>query len=227
MDGQEGHLMKLLSMKNSLSDLLTPDQIEGLSHRASQLDSNNDIAEDGVYRSLEPAAEKRVFCNGFTGCGGRFRAQRRHPGQHGTAKRVFCNSQGCRNGGRKRAMAAAAAGKFNNREGRKPVKEGMDMELWKQAMQRLEELQLGKLRGFSKRLFCNNYGGCHNVGKRRPSGPDRLRLRSGEDKTEAVGASSVLPKLGFLSDGQHRIEGKRFFSGGFDGDMDSLIDSLR
>ena len=211
--GQQ-HLMKLLSMKHSLSQLLTPDQVDGLVDTPRAGADSDDTRSDGedvgdLPTDLQPPEGKRVFCNGFTGCGGRFRAQRRRQGQHDTDKRVFCNSQGCGNG-RKRTMRSSAG--HGGRGG------NVDMELWRQAMQRLEELQRGSLRGLSKRLFCNNYGGCHNVGK-------RLHTAPADSQRPEVG--TLLPRLDFLSDQRQHSQAKRFFASGFDGDMDSLIDNLR
>ncbi|GFR98267.1 hypothetical protein ElyMa_001014300 [Elysia marginata] len=221
-DGQQQHLMKLLSMKSSLSDLLAPNQVEALSDSGNE-DSQLDISAnggDGVYSDIQPPADKRVFCNVFTGCGGRFRAQQ---GQHGTDKRVFCNSQGCRNGGRKRGMLTAAAAQGDAKEN----KGGFDMKLWKQALKRLEELHLGKLRGLSKRLFCN-YGGCHNVGKRRgPTARHSQPSFPSEDAKASIMVNSFLPKLEFVSSRQGHSNQKRFFSGGADADLDALINSFR
>lgn len=233
---QQQHLMKLIAMKNSLSDLLTPTQAESLTdpdvdvvdgQLDTQGESNANAIDDRGYGDLQPPADKRVFCNGFTGCGGRFRAQRRHQGEHDADKRVFCNSQGCRNGGRKRAaMAAAAASQDIINDGRSHGQR-FNVELWKQALKRLEELQLGKLHKLSKKLFCN-YGGCRNVGKRRHLGGAHHRPVFGPvDPEGELVAHNLLPKLDFVSSGEEHSSGKRFFASNADGDLDSLIAALR
>ncbi|XP_041370462.1 conoCAP-like [Gigantopelta aegis] len=90
---------------------------------------------------------KRVFCNGFTGCGGRFRARRRqqqHQQQHPPIlKRPFCNHYfGCGNVKRSGLEAGAVDSVLV-----KPVNE--------------PKLQTA----LRKRLFCNGYNGCQ--GKKR------------------------------------------------------------
>nr|AQS80494.1 CCAP-2 precursor [Charonia tritonis] len=110
---------------------------------------------------------KRVFCNGFTGCGGRHRDRSRRQERYGKrlipvlVKRPFCNSFGCYNGKRSSSsfsivdpvaayrarvfaqMMAAAESARRGEEGERPA--GVVVP--------------------GKRLFCNGYGGCRG-GKR-------------------------------------------------------------
>ncbi|RUS76174.1 hypothetical protein EGW08_016052, partial [Elysia chlorotica] len=62
-------LSKLLSVKDWMSELFVPGQ----------------GAQSG---DVQPPQDKRVFCNGFTGCGGRFRKQRRRQDRDGDRKRA-------------------------------------------------------------------------------------------------------------------------------------------
>ncbi|XP_076461927.1 conoCAP-like [Babylonia areolata] len=133
---------------------LLPSHPDPSSQTGEQLDDNGDIS-------------KRVFCNGFTGCGGRHRDRSRRQGRAGKrlipvlVKRPFCNSFGCYNGKRSsslsslvepvdrytaRALARMLAAAYAAREQRQ-----------REGVQRLGPL--------SKRLFCNGYGGCRG-GKR-------------------------------------------------------------
>ncbi|KAK6185070.1 hypothetical protein SNE40_007390 [Patella caerulea] len=112
-----------------LASLIVLTVSDDLSHFLPQNDDTNELeaevnnvpATDKVYESLlsRPASPllsylftkltpetpqkqeviKRVFCNGFTGCGGRHRGRRR---QHTIRilKRPFCNNWGCGNGKR-------------------------------------------------------------------------------------------------------------------------------
>ena len=95
---------------------------------------------------------KRVFCNGFTGCGGRFRARRRQQQQQQQQlqqqqapilKRPFCNHYyGC--GNAKRSELGTGS---------------VDSVLVKPVIE--PKLQAA----IRKRLFCNGYNGCQ--GKKR------------------------------------------------------------
>ncbi|XP_067656833.1 uncharacterized protein [Haliotis asinina] len=96
---------------------------------------SSDSSEQGRPLGSE-ALTKRVFCNGFTGCGGRFRGRRRqHPPVLG--KRPFCNYFGCGNVGKRSELPTKAVA---------------------QRLMRLPDV-------IRKRLFCNGFDGCRG-GKR-------------------------------------------------------------
>uniref|UniRef100_A0A0B7A201 Uncharacterized protein n=1 Tax=Arion vulgaris TaxID=1028688 RepID=A0A0B7A201_9EUPU len=91
-------LQDLLLLKQSLSEVLS---------KVPELDDKDYENED---HPEETKQTKRVFCNGFTGCGGRFRGRRRQQqpveeiGKRrlpNFGKRPFCNSYGCFNSGKK------------------------------------------------------------------------------------------------------------------------------
>nr|UMA82992.1 venom-related protein CAP-superfamily [Conus ebraeus] len=128
---------------------------------------------------------KRVFCNGFTGCGGRHRDRSRRQERYGKrlipllVKRPFCNSFGCYNGKRSlsgagpalstlvdpsqnyraraiaRMLAAAASARRQQQQ----------QLLQQQEQGGLERRVLVASGALGKRLFCNGYGGCRG-GKR-------------------------------------------------------------
>ncbi|XP_071089991.1 uncharacterized protein [Haliotis cracherodii] len=90
-------------------------------------ESSNQVRTPGNTDGLT----KRVFCNGFTGCGGRFRGRRRqHPPVLG--KRPFCNYFGCGNAGKRSEAPTKAVA---------------------QRVMRLPD-------DIRKRLFCNSFDGC-------------------------------------------------------------------
>ncbi|ESO90838.1 hypothetical protein LOTGIDRAFT_163724 [Lottia gigantea] len=66
--------------------------------------------------SEKQAVIKRVFCNGFTGCGGRHRGRRRQYTAR-ILKRPFCNNWGCGNG--KRALEKVPVQPFGKNLARK------------------------------------------------------------------------------------------------------------
>ncbi|KAK7110076.1 conoCAP-like [Littorina saxatilis] len=164
------------SDRHLLPNPLPPSLLLQLLHSgALQLQQqHNDDANNGDYSSSEDteddanmAAEempKRVFCNGFTGCGGRHRDRSRRQEIYGKrlipvlVKRPFCNSFGCYNG--KRSSIAAfpvtnggpAARTFRARTMARALGIAGD-----------EEERAPRVPG--KRLFCNGYGGCRG-GKR-------------------------------------------------------------
>ncbi|CAL1538789.1 unnamed protein product [Lymnaea stagnalis] len=133
--------------------------------------------------SAQLGVNKRVFCNGFTGCGGRFRQRRRH-------KRPFCNTNGCYNSGKKRAYEIESETRDDATElGPQAADEGWTGE---------------KL----KKLFCNGYGGCQNMGKR-----------------ARVGEPSGNQEEGLLPFPREEMK-KRFYSAGYDEDMDDLANKM-
>ncbi|GFO40895.1 hypothetical protein PoB_006740000 [Plakobranchus ocellatus] len=202
---EQQRLKQLLTVKDSLIKLLFPHP--GLSSDAESEDVSNVEDADVDYNGeLEPPADKRVFCNGFTGCGGRFRAQRRRDLLN-KDNRVVCNSKGCFNGGTKRAMSEAIAYDDNASDGR-----NVDMGLWRQALQRLKKMQL-KVRRRPKRPFCNNYG-CQNMG--------RIHTRASGFRSAS---KKGLPRLDFLGNRLHNQE-KRYLFGGYDEQVDAISDSL-
>lgn len=118
---------------------------------------------------------KRVFCNGFTGCGGRHRDRSRRQEKYGKrlipvlVKRPFCNSFGCYNG--KRSAQAfpllnAAAASYRARVLAHAL-----------AAARRHEGSAGRP---GKRLFCNGYGGCRG-GKRSLFSPWMSKMNSVAD----------------------------------------------
>ncbi|KAH9496863.1 hypothetical protein Btru_010028, partial [Bulinus truncatus] len=133
---------------------------------------------------------KRVFCNGFTGCGSFRRGSRRRPKavvgkrlqDQAISKKPFCNSHGCFNSGK--------------RSGELPSEDA----------QKFSDDEFPAL--MTKKLFCNGYGGCQNMGKR------LLLLEKLKDRSRQWDSDSA------------DTLGKRYWTGGFDEDVDSLVDSM-
>lgn len=175
--------------------------------------SHRPVTDDANARKLASLAAtqqtKRVFCNGFTGCGGRFRGRRRLPTptgfgqQHIVSKRPFCNTYGCYNSGRKRSIEEPTENSLE-------ISQTPDQKLITLA----DEWPWTRI----KKLFCNGYGGCQNMGKRLQLAPGSSESLTGEHPLS----------LPFSKDSLHLDGGKkRFFTSGYDDDMDSLIDSMR
>ncbi|BFZ01990.1 hypothetical protein BsWGS_05030 [Bradybaena similaris] len=191
---------------SSLSDLLLVKQsiLDALSKPPSAALDKDFDAEDQPDKSR---LTKRVFCNGFTGCGGRFRGRRRQ--QQPVAeigkrllpnfrKRPFCNSYGCYNSGKKRFSSGAGLNEAAN----------------------VSPLADALLQERIKKLFCNGYGGCQNLGKRLVV-LDTAVAKTVSDEVKPsfpVPARSLLSKLGGL---------RRVFTPELDDDIDSFINSMR
>ena len=194
--------------------------------------SRNSVMENSDSESLENdivrPTPKRVFCNIFTGCGGKFRVGRRkhhRPSQHIArkrflfpdtdkyiiGKRIFCNPQGCFNG-KKRS--------------------GSEMNIFDQLKPAASKRarNLSRINSFLvdtiKRPFCN-FGGCANAGKRTTSVQQSKRsgLTSFPLTSDDLGGPIVAPVT--RASFQNWQQMKRFFAGGYDNDMQSLIDSLK
>lgn len=126
---------------------------------------DNDDGENSSNTG-EGEVSKRVFCNGFTGCGGRHRDRSRRQEVsmlYGKrlipvlVKRPFCNSFGCYNG--KRSSGASTG--FRYPAGSSPsIRARMLAETLAAAEGASEPAVTA-----GKRLFCNGYGGCRG-GKR-------------------------------------------------------------
>ncbi|CAG5131683.1 unnamed protein product, partial [Candidula unifasciata] len=189
-------LSELLLVRQSILDLIS---------KSSSASVDKDLeSEDPTDKSR---LTKRVFCNGFTGCGGRFRGRRRQ--QQPVAeigkrllpnfrKRPFCNSYGCYNSGKKRFSPGP---NMNEVSKMTPLTDGM-------------------LHERIKKLFCNGYGGCQNLGKRVVLLDAALaKAVSDQDKL-----SFPLTTRSLLS----KLEGiKRMFTSDFDDQVDNLISRMR
>ncbi|XP_025096117.1 conoCAP-like [Pomacea canaliculata] len=122
--------------------------------------SSSSSDEEEEENTSEEILVKRVFCNAFTGCGGRHRDRNRRQERNGKrfipvlVKRPFCNPHGCYNG--KRAQASAL--------------EVPRVDPQMHARLLAEYLASAKRESvvshvYGKRPFCNGYGGCRG-GKR-------------------------------------------------------------
>lgn len=191
---------------HSLSDLLLVKQsiLDALSKPPSAALDKDFDTEDQTYKSR---LTKRVFCNGFTGCGGRFRGRRRQ--QQPVAeigkrllpnfrKRPFCNSYGCYNSGKKRFSSGAALNKES----------------------KFNSLADSLLQERIKKLFCNGYGGCQNLGKRLVVLDTAVAKAVSDDVKPSfpVPARSLLSNLGGL---------KRVFTPELYDDIDSFTNTMR
>lgn len=151
-----------------------------------------------------PELTKRVFCNSFTGCGGRFRNRRvqqqpageLHKRLMSLAKRPFCNTYGCYNSGRKRAIQASL--------------ETPEVLTGQKFVTSSDGLQWNRI----KKLFCNGYGGCQNLGKRLSMLTDDVAKEINNGHSASVPFSKAA--LGSLGGS------KRFFTSSFEDDVDSL-----
>lgn len=120
-------------------------------------DDSDNYASASSDEDESKAAVKRVFCNGFTGCGGRHRDRSRRQEVFGKrlipllVKRPFCNSFGCYNGKRS-GLETLETDRLLG-----PVREGF-LEGAGLADDG-EEVGSLEMQG-RKRLFCNGYGGC-------------------------------------------------------------------
>lgn len=179
-----------------LEDLLKlQDSMLNTFSQTPTLDNNESSSGDQI-----PGLEKRVFCNGFTGCGGRFRGRRRQQPvaeiwkrlQPVFRKRPFCNSYGC-----------------YKRFGQVPPSSEAS-----QATARVDRWPEDR----TKKLFCNGYGGCQNLGKRLVILDDDVPKEVGQgQRTSSPLTKALLNKL----------EGrKRLFSSSLDQDFDNLIINL-
>nr|E3PQQ8.1 RecName: Full=ConoCAP; Contains: RecName: Full=ConoCAP-a; AltName: Full=CCAP-vil; Contains: RecName: Full=ConoCAP-b; Contains: RecName: Full=ConoCAP-c; Flags: Precursor [Conus villepinii]CBM40423.1 ConoCAP protein [Conus villepinii] len=150
---------------------------------------------------------KRVFCNGFTGCGGRHRDRSRRQERYGKrlipvlAKRPFCNSFGCYNGKRSLSGAGPALStpvdpSRNNKartmarmlDAAASARHEQQQQLLQQREQRgLESRDPAASGDLSKRLFCNGYGGCRG-GKRTLYSPWLERMNEVADDRSARNA---------------------------------------
>nr|ADX20598.1 CCAP-2 [Aplysia californica] len=194
-------LLELIEMRDAVSSMLPVDDTPSLTRNFDGTSGVGDGLQAGG--SQVPRLFKRVFCNGFTGCGGRFRGRRRQLNealgkrrlsQQRVGKRPFCNTLGCYNGGRKRH-------------------EEEEVESAK-----VEE-QLKELVSTSSRLPVLSPRGCQNGGKRWG--------KSGMG-TKQTGASSRNLALPLSDESLKKLSTmKRFFAGGYDNDMEGLIDSLK
>nr|AQS80493.1 CCAP-1 precursor [Charonia tritonis] len=139
-------------------------------------DSSSNIINNDGNRDDNNDIVKRVFCNGFTGCGGRHRELSRRRRIFGKrlipvlVKRPFCNNFGCFNS-KRNPLAAPSVEGFRARllsQGFAPAAEG--------------ETPGGKQGGVykGKRLFCNGYGGCRG-GKRSLFSPWMSKMSSVAD----------------------------------------------
>nr|CBM40422.1 ConoCAP protein [Conus villepinii] len=150
---------------------------------------------------------KRVFCNGFTGCGGRHRDRSRRQERYGKrlipvlAKRPFCNSFGCYNGKRSLSGAGPALStpvdpSRNNKartmarmlDAAASARHEQQQQLLQQREQRgLESRDPAASGDLSKRLLCNGYGGCRG-GKRTLYSPWLERMNEVADDRSARNA---------------------------------------
>ncbi|XP_059153028.1 uncharacterized protein LOC131938834 [Physella acuta] len=160
-------------------------------------DADGSLQDSGALRE-----DKRVFCNGFSGCGGRFRGRRRQKNaaevrkrlQHPkVSKRPFCNSYGCNNGGKRISEIPSELGDDVT------WRDGSDAELPTRF----------------KKLFCNGYGGCQNMGK-------RILLLPVNSPVRDSNPNPFLPPP--VNDVSGQLE-KRFWSGGYEDDMNQLVQS--
>ncbi|KAL8576910.1 hypothetical protein ACOMHN_067360 [Nucella lapillus] len=133
-----------------------PDSLSQSSQTSGELDESGEVT-------------KRVFCNGFTGCGGRHRDRSRRQERYGKrlipllVKRPFCNSFGCYNG--KRSSGLSLVNPADSYRARVLARM---LAATRSASARLHQPQGAEERGMGapgKRLFCNGYGGCRS-GKR-------------------------------------------------------------
>ncbi|KAK7011915.1 CCAP protein, partial [Biomphalaria glabrata] len=134
---------RLQHLKTSMLDLFSP---------SPDLESNRALdsapTTDGGFEK-----QKRVFCNSFTGCGGKFRGRRRRLKKtfgkrflsERLAKRPFCNMHGCSNSGKRSGEVSYG-----------------DDALIGQLKFSDDELSSLKL----NRQLCNSLGGCQNVAPR-------------------------------------------------------------
>nr|ADX20597.1 CCAP-1 [Aplysia californica] len=212
-------LLELIEMRDAVSSMLPVDDTPSLTRNFDGTSGVGDGLQAGG--SQVPRLFKRVFCNGFTGCGGRFRGRRRQLNealgkrrlsQQRVGKRPFCNTLGCYNGGRKRHEE-------------EEVESAKVEEQLKELVSTSSRLPVLSPRGGwnldekVKRLFCNGYGGCQNGGKRWG--------KSGMG-TKQTGASSRNLALPLSDESLKKLSTmKRFFAGGYDNDMEGLIDSLK
>lgn len=191
-----------------LSDLLLVKQlILDLVSKSSSASADKDFQVEAEDQTDQSRLAKRVFCNGFTGCGGRFRGRRR-PQQPvaeigkrllpNFRKRPFCNSYGCYNSGRKRFSP------------------GPDIE----EVSKVTPLTDALLHERMKKLFCNGYGGCQNLGKRLVLLDAAVAKAVSDDHKPSfpVSTRSLLNKLEGM---------KRIFTSDFDDQVDNLISSMR
>nr|ARS01357.1 ccap 1 [Deroceras reticulatum] len=192
-ESQAARLSDLLKLKDSVSYILPPETDIQESDNGEQTDSSE--------------LPKKVFCNGFTGCGGPLRSRRRMKDPDTElrvlSKRPFCNSYGCYNSGRKRFGQTSSISKDDTLQvPRQKVTTFADGWPWARM----------------KKLFCNGYGGCQNMGKRlKQFNPDVENQVSSDQRLP-----SPVSKVVHSSGGR-----KRFISSNFDEDFDSFIDSMR
>lgn len=137
-------------------------------------EEEEEVKEEGGEEGAEVGAvRKRVFCNNFTGCGGKHRERSRRQNLERLGKRLlplllvkrpFCNSFGCYNGKR----ATAAAPQALPLAPAEPQAPSLSARLLGAALaaSRANAGLNGPLSSSSgKRQFCNGFGGCKG-GKR-------------------------------------------------------------
>uniref|UniRef100_A0A0B7A380 Uncharacterized protein n=1 Tax=Arion vulgaris TaxID=1028688 RepID=A0A0B7A380_9EUPU len=193
-------LSNLLKFTKSMSDILSQNY-------------GTDIKEPDYgeqQRTYELA--KRIFCNGFTGCGIRIRGRRRiqepvsglEKHMPAISKRPFCNSYGCYNSGKKRSHSPSENKNDTPDVAGSKVKTFTNSWPWARI----------------KKLFCNSYGGCQNLGKRL----SQLNADITKDASNGQHQLSLpVSKATFdLTGGK-----KRFFTSNFDEEIDSLLDNMR
>jgi hypothetical protein len=192
-ESQAARLSDLLKLKDSVSFILPPETDIQQPDNGEQTDSSE--------------LPKQVFCNGFFGCGGTLRDRKRMKDPDTElrilSKRPFCNSYGCYNSGRKRFGQPSSKSKDDTLQvPRQKVTSFADGWPWARI----------------KKLFCNGYGGCQNMGKRlKQFSPDVGNQVNSEQRLP-----SSVSKVVNSSGGR-----KRFISSNFDEEFDSFIDSLR
>lgn len=193
-------LSDLLRWKDSLLDILPQHPA------ADNMDSSNPASS-----ATSEHMNRVIWCNGFTGCAWNVKNRKRQPVRNEEnrqrpvrSKRPFCNSYGCFNSGRKRSIRTTAEGRHkpSEAEGQR-VATFTDKWPWARI----------------KKLFCNGYGGCQNMGKRLQARPD------GSDST--LGGSEHPTARPFSKESLHSVGGnKRFFTGGYEEEMNNLIDEM-
>ncbi|KAL8558879.1 hypothetical protein ACOMHN_054310 [Nucella lapillus] len=120
-------------------------------------DENNEINNDNKIK-------KRVFCNAFTGCGGRHRQINRRRRLYGKrlipvlVKRPFCTSFGCFNTQSSSPAKFSRARLLRGLPGRQRVKERRGRKVGGG-----DGGGGGAGVGKGKRLFCNGFWGCRNA----------------------------------------------------------------
>ncbi|BFY97098.1 hypothetical protein BsWGS_00138 [Bradybaena similaris] len=192
-------LSDLLRWKDSLSDILPQHPA------ADNMDSNNSAS---VATSQQ--MKRVIWCNGFTGCARNVKDRKRHLVRKEEnrqrpvrSKRPFCNSYGCFNSGRKRSLRTTTEERHKPAEA-EDQRVATDMWPWARI----------------KKLFCNGYGGCQNMGK-------RLQARPDSSDSTPVGSEHPMDRP-FSKESLHSAGGnKRFFTGGYEDDVNALIDEMK